>query len=514
MEKTVYSLCFMCSVRCPIKVTVADGQVKWIEGNPHVPGMEGSLCPKGAAGISFLYDPQRLQSPLIRAGERGEGKWTTVGWDEALDYVADKLKPILKTHGGKSVALCERVNLATHVTKTFLKAIGSPNHLTHDALCKGSVNTACRSLFGFTDAEVGLQYNTTRNIVLYGRNIFEAVAVREVNQLMEALANGAKLTYIDPRVSVTATKASRYWMIRPATDLALAYGLIHVILKERLYDAAFVERWVLGLNELQDFVRDYTPEWTEKETGIPAAEIVALAREVSADKPSVIFHFGYRGAHLRNEIYLRRSILMLNVLMGSVEAKGGLFFKKGPGEVGAQARAQADRAEVPAGRRAAPRQGRDPGFAPAGPEPRGAADAGRGHPERRPLPGQGALHLSVRRRSSPFRTPTGSKAAFDQAGPHRRRRHQPQRHRLVLGRHPARIHLPGAHRLRPAGQRPEAADVLPQAGGPPALRHPRRGRDPQADRGTASASATFSPTGQRGTGALAAGGHRVHPGGF
>ena len=337
MEKTVYSLCFMCSVRCPIKVTVADGQVKWIEGNPHVPGMEGSLCPKGAAGISFLYDPQRVQSPLIRAGERGEGKWTTVGWDEALDYVAAKLKPILKAHGGKSVALCERVNLATHVTKTFLKAIGSPNHLTHDALCKGSVNTACRSLFGLTDAEVGLQYNAARNIVLFGRNIFEAVAVREVNQLMEALANGAKLTYIDPRVTVTATKASRYWMIRPATDLALAYGLIHVVLKERLYDAAFVERWVLGLNELQEFVRDTTPEWAEKETGIPAAEIVALAREVSADKPAVIFHYGYRGAHLRNEIYLRRAILMLNVLMGNVEAKGGLFFKKGPGEVGGKA---------------------------------------------------------------------------------------------------------------------------------------------------------------------------------
>ncbi|MRR13233.1 molybdopterin oxidoreductase, partial [bacterium] len=284
-----------------------------------------------------LYDPQRVQSPLIRAGERGEGKWTTVGWDEALDYVAAKLKPILETHGGKSVALCERVNLATHVTKTFLKALGSPNHLTHDALCKGSVNTACRSLFGLTDAEVGLQYNATRNIVLFGRNIFEAVAVREVNQLMEALSTGANLTSIDPRVTVTATKASRYWMIRPATDLALAYGLIHVVLKERLYDAAFVERWVLGLNELQDFVRDYTPEWAEKETGIPSAEIVALAREVSADKPSVIFHYGYRGAHLDNDIYLRRAILMLNVLMGSVEAKGGMFFKKGPGEAGGKA---------------------------------------------------------------------------------------------------------------------------------------------------------------------------------
>jgi thiosulfate reductase/polysulfide reductase chain A len=110
-----------------------------------------------------------------------------------------------------------------------------------------------------------------------------------------------------------------------------------VILKERLYDAPFVERWVLGLSELQDFVRDYTPEWAEKETGIAAAEIVALAREISEDKPAVIFHFGYRGAHHSNEIYLRRSIMMLNTLMGSIEAKGGFFFKKGPGELGRKA---------------------------------------------------------------------------------------------------------------------------------------------------------------------------------
>ena len=232
------------------------------------------------------------------------------------------------------MALTERTNLSTHVSKTFMKAIGSPNHFTHDALCKGSVNTACRSLFGLTDAQIGIDYKNARHIVMYGRNLLEAIAVKEVNGLMDALAAGAKLTYIDPRVSITATKAHRYWMIRPGTDLALNYALIHVILKERLHDAEFVERWVLGLSELQAFVQPYTPEWAEKETGIPAAEIVALAREMSKDKPSVIFHFGYRGAHHANEIYLRRSIMILNSLMGSIETKGGFFFKKGPGEVG------------------------------------------------------------------------------------------------------------------------------------------------------------------------------------
>jgi thiosulfate reductase / polysulfide reductase chain A len=337
VSKTFYSLCFMCSIRCPIQVRVANGQVQWVQGNPHVPGIEGSLCPKGAAGTALLYDHQRLQSPLIRDGERGCGQWRTATWDEALDYIADKLKTVIDTHGGRALAMFERTNLSTHVSKTFLKALGSPNHFTHDALCKGSVNTACRSLFGYTDAQVGLQYDKTKHIVLYGRNIFEAVAVKEVNNMMTALANGAKLTYIDPRVTVTATKASRYWMIRPGTDLALNYALMHVILKERLYDAAFVDRWVLGLSDLQEFVRPYTPQWAETETGISADQIVALAREMSQDKPSVIFHYGYRGAHHINEIYLRRSILMLNILMGAIEAPGALFFKKGPGEVGGKA---------------------------------------------------------------------------------------------------------------------------------------------------------------------------------
>jgi thiosulfate reductase/polysulfide reductase chain A len=324
----------MCSVRCPIKVLVKDGQVKWIEGNPHVAGMEGSLCPRGAAGINMLYDHERLQSPMIREGERAAGKWRKASWDEALDYVAEKLKDVIDAHGGHSVVLGERTQLATHVTKTFAKAIKCPNHFTHDAICKGSVNTACRSLFGYTDAQMSMDYGNTKHIVMYGRNFFEAIEVKPVNALMSALEKGAKLTYIDPRVTVTATKAHRYWMIRPGTDLALNYALIHIILKERLYDAEYVDRWVLGLAELQEFVRPYTPQWAEEETGIAADEIIALAREVSQVKPAVIFHFGYRGSNHENEIYMRRSIMILNSLMGSVEAKGGFFIKKGPGEAG------------------------------------------------------------------------------------------------------------------------------------------------------------------------------------
>ncbi len=333
MDKEVYSICFMCSMRCPIKVKVKDGHVDWVEGNPHVSSMNRSLCPRGAAGKSMLYDDQRVQSPLIRVGERGSGNWRKASWDEAIDYVGTRLREIIDKNGGHSVVFAERTQLATHVSKTFMKAIASPNHFTHDALCKGSVNTACRSLFGYIDSQMGVNYGNTKHIVLYGRNLFESIGVKEVNPMMNALEKGAKLTYIDPRVTITASKAHRYWMIRPGTDLALNYALMHIILKERLYDAAFVSKWVIGLPELQDFVESFTPEWAEKETGIPAYEMVNFAREISKDKPAVAFHYGYRGANNTNEIYMRRSILILNALMGSVETKGGIFFKKGPGEL-------------------------------------------------------------------------------------------------------------------------------------------------------------------------------------
>lgn len=324
----------MCSVRCPIKVGVKDGHVDWIQGNPHVAGIDGRLCPRGSAGKSLLYDDQRPQTPLIRVGDRGSGNWRKASWDEALDYVGTRLKEIKDTHGGQAIALGERTQLSTHVSKTFLKALGSPNHFTHDALCKGSMNTACRSMFGYTDGQMGINYGNTKHIVLYGRNIFESINVKEVNTLMDALEKGARLTYIDPRVNVTASKAHRYWMIRPGTDLALNYALMNVMIKERLYDKSYVDKWIHGFVEFQDFVKDYTPEWAEQETGIPANEIKSLAREISKVKPGVIFHYGYRCASHQNEIYIRRSILMLNALMGSVEAKGGIFFKKGPGAEG------------------------------------------------------------------------------------------------------------------------------------------------------------------------------------
>ncbi len=330
----VYSICLMCTVRCPIKVLVKNDDVKLIEGNPHVAGIEGSICPKGAAGVSLLNDDERLKSPLIRTGPRGSGKWREASWEEALDFVAGKLMEIKEKYGGRSIALTERAHLNSHISKTFMRAIGSPNYFTHDSCCKGSLNTAFRSLTGYADGSIGIDIGKSKYIVSYGRNLFESIELKVVKQLTQAMDSGTKLVYIDPRISVTATRAHKYLMIRPGTDLALNYALMHVIIKEGLYDKEFVNRWVLGFKALQSFVEPYTPKWAEQETGIPAREIVSLAREAGEARPSVVFHYGYRCANYENEVYFRRSLIMLNVLMGNFEAPGGIFVKKSAKDAG------------------------------------------------------------------------------------------------------------------------------------------------------------------------------------
>jgi thiosulfate reductase/polysulfide reductase chain A len=186
-----------------------------------------------------------FRAPMIRVGERGSGQWRKAGWDEALDLVAEKLGKVIDEYGSHSVVLGERTQLATHVSKTFHESdrFAEPFH-PRRALQRVGQH---RLPFPFrlrTDSQIGIHYKKTKHIVLYGRNIFESISVKEVNNLMHALENGARMTYIDPRVTVTATKAHRYWMIRPGTDLAFNYALIHVILKERLYQADYVTRWV------------------------------------------------------------------------------------------------------------------------------------------------------------------------------------------------------------------------------------------------------------------------------
>ena len=334
MKDSVFSICGMCTVRCPIQVEVEDGVVKWIEGNPQDPGMAGRLCAKGSAGIAMLYDYERPQHPMIREGRRGEGKWKEATWDEALDYIADKLKAIIKKDGARAIALSDRGGPFREIHRSFLRALGSPNYYNHDCTCARNVQHAALSLFGSGRKTFNYDYGNCKHLILYGRNVFESLRVKAAGKIMELLDKGGKITYIDPRAAGTAMKATRYWAIRPGTDYALNLGIIHTVLREKLYDAEFVKQWVLGLKELESFVAACTPEWAAQETGIPADEIITFAHEIAEDRPAVIFHPGWMVARYTDSFYAIRSIYILNALMGAFESPGALFFQKGPGDVG------------------------------------------------------------------------------------------------------------------------------------------------------------------------------------
>ncbi len=327
-RRTIYSMCGMCAVRCPIQVEVENGRVVWLQGNPHDKAMETSLCAKGSAGVALEYDNERPRQPLIRTGPRGSGEWREANWDEALDFIAGKLKEVIAEYGGRGVVLSDRGGAFNDLTKAFLRALGSPNYFDHDCTCGRNAHHAAKSLFGLGRTGWVYDIKNTRHIVLFGRNLLESLQVKEAKEFMEALNRGAKCTYIDIRATVTASKATRFWMIKPNTEYALNLAFIHQILNENLYDADFVSRWAVGLEALKKAVQGKTPEWAEVQTGVPAEEIRAFVREIAADAPGVIFHPGWMTARHGQSFYTSRSSYILNVLLGAIETPGGLVIAK------------------------------------------------------------------------------------------------------------------------------------------------------------------------------------------
>ncbi len=332
-KKVVYSVCNMCTVRCPIEVEVENGEVKHIWGNHHVMGGR-FLCPRGAAGKAFQNDSERLQYPMLRDGERGSGHWRRITWDEALDYIADKLRVITEKYGPESVVLGDRGGAFTDVQKTFIKALGSPNYFNHHGSCSNSVHNAHNAMTGHRRNTVSYDWKNCKYAILYGRNILESIGTQEAKNFIDALERGMKFTHLDVRWNYTAAKADRFLMLKPGTDYAFNLGIINVLIKEKLYDAEFVDRWVVGFDELARFIEPYNPEWAAKEAEISSGEIVTIAHEMAEAMPAVILNQGWMTAWTENDYFLRRSIYMIYALLGGYEAKGGLLFNKGESDAG------------------------------------------------------------------------------------------------------------------------------------------------------------------------------------
>ncbi|RTR37731.1 thiosulfate reductase PhsA [Shewanella canadensis] len=324
--KEVASICEMCSTRCPISARVVDGKNVFITGNKEAKSFGGKVCARGGAGHSLLYDPQRIVNPLKRVGERGEGKWAEISWDEAYKMMATNLNRIKREHGPEAVAFSSKKGSLSGHFFHLAKAFGSPNTFTHGSLCPGAYVIAAKSMFG---TKLKRDLGNSEYIINFGHNIYEGINMSETRGMMKAQSErGAKLVVFEPRFSVVADKADEWHAVRPGTDVAVALALCHVLITDKLYDQAFVERYVVGFEAFAAEVKAYTPEWAEGITDVKAKDIRRIAHELAAAAPHAVVDFGHRATFTTEEFDMRRAIFAANVLIGNIERKGGLYLGK------------------------------------------------------------------------------------------------------------------------------------------------------------------------------------------
>jgi thiosulfate reductase / polysulfide reductase chain A len=331
---TIYSVCGMCPVRCPIEVDVENGECRFIQGNRQVPSIRGALCTRGGAGIPFVRDDERPQFPMLRKGGRGEGRWQRLSWEEALAQAAEKLTAVRSNYGGRSVLWSDTGGPFSDLRQAFVRGLGSPNYFSAESVQGVNRQHAALSLFGFSDDQLVLDLKNAREVVLQARNLFESVHIQQANDLLDGLANGGRLTVVDTRATVTSGKADRFFLIRPGTDYALNMAVIHVLLERKLYDAAYAEKWIADLDELGRMTAGFSPEVAEAETGIPAADIEALTQALAKAAPKVVWHPGWKTSRYTDSFFVCRTAFIINALLGAVGARGGLPLAARPEDVG------------------------------------------------------------------------------------------------------------------------------------------------------------------------------------
>lgn len=321
------TFCDICFWKCGAIAYLRDGKLWKVEGNPLDPLSRGRLCPRGTGGVGAHYDPDRLRSPLIRTRERGQEVWKEVTWDEALGYIAGKMREIKSRHGAESIAAFSH-GIGGNFLKHTLKAYGAINFAAPSfAQCRGPRDVGFKLTFG---EDVSSPERTDiRNagcLVLIGSHLGENMHNTQAQEFAEAVGNGASIIVVDPRFSVAASKAKYYLPIKPGTDMALILAWMNVIVSENLYDREYVEKFGFGFEQFKSEISSYTPEWAYPETGIEPDLIRATAREMARYRPATLVHPGRHVTWYGDDAQRSRAIALLNGLLGSWGRKGGFYY--------------------------------------------------------------------------------------------------------------------------------------------------------------------------------------------
>lgn len=322
--------CEVCFWKCAGWVYLdADGKIRKVIGNDLDPHCNGRLCPRGTGGVGMYHDPDRLKKPLIRVEENGKQTYREASWEEALDFVAARMSYLKAKYGPESMALFNHGSSGTYFGH-LLKAYGSTNVTAPSyAQCRGPREVGFEMTFGSgLGSPEPTDIRDARCLVLIGSHIGENMHNGQVQEMSDAIDNGATIITVDPRFSTAASK-SKFWLpIKPSTDMALLLAWIHVLIYDNLYDRDYVEKYTEGFEQLKSHVAAMTPEWAYGITTIKPDIIRETARAMANASPSVIVHPGRHVTWYGDDTQRSRAIAILNALLGSWGRRGGFYFKE------------------------------------------------------------------------------------------------------------------------------------------------------------------------------------------
>ena len=342
------SVCPLCRAGCGLTVRVMDADAdverngqrgvvriaaaKKLEGAPQHPVNRGTLCARGQAAIQIPYHPDRLTQPLKRAGERGDGRYEAISWDDALAEVVARLDALER--GGNQRALAfvagEGISHRAAVVEQFLGRFGAPRPTTYELFSDAVVRHANALSFG-REQLATFDLANARHVLSFGADflgtwnspVAHGVAYGQMRQGRPGIRGS--FVQVEARMSQTGANADEWVPAVPGTEGILALGLAHVIIAAKLRPSAaagragaLVDGWSNGLGA-------YTPAEVEKITGVPAARVERLARQLAEIQPAVAMVGGAPLAHT-NGLFTAVAVNALNSLVGSVEQPGGVFF--------------------------------------------------------------------------------------------------------------------------------------------------------------------------------------------
>ncbi len=355
----VATTCQGCTTWCPQEVFVQKGRAVRIRGNQHSRQNDGVCCPRGHLGLQLLYDPDRIKVPMKRTNPgKGRGEdpgFVPITWDEALNEIADHIMELRRNGESHKYMLMRGryTYLRDVIYDAMTKIIGSPNNISHSAICSeaekfGSYYT--EGLWDYRDYDL----SNTRYLVVWGcdplnSNRMVPAAIRRFGDILDR----GTVAVVDPKMQTSASKAQEWLPVKPGEDGALASAIAHVILTEGLWSREFVGDFTDGRNRFQAgqtvdpgqfqevhthglvswwnlALKDATASWAAEKTGIPADQIVRVARGMGAAAPNVCVWLGPGACMQVRGSYTAMAIHALNGLLGSVDNVGGTLAKMSP----------------------------------------------------------------------------------------------------------------------------------------------------------------------------------------